>query len=116
MIGEQSHHFLKFCDHRTSIIHLMHRQQNMLLHCFLVFFLLTKYLLPTHCVPNIMLCARDQEVNNIPSEGQMHSEFERLTKLCGILQKWKDKRGNWPTNGKLYQRIESDSAINSNQT
>lgn len=46
----------------------------------------------------------------------MHSEFERLTKLCGILQKWKDKRGNWPTNGKLYQRIESDSAINSNQT
>lgn len=79
----------------------MHRQQNVLLCC--LFFPFIKYLPHTHGVPGIKLSVRDQVVHNIPSEGQMHGEFERLTKLCDILQKWVIEIGNWSANMKLQQ-------------
>lgn len=61
-----------------------------------------KYLLHTYGVLS-KLSVRDQVVHNISSEGQMHGEFERLIKLCDILQKWVIERGNWSANMKLQQ-------------
>lgn len=79
----------------------MHRQQNVLLCC--LFFPFIKYSPHTHGVPGIKVSVRDQVVHNIPSEEHIHGEFERLTKLCNILQKLVIERGNCSANMKLQQ-------------